>query len=49
MLQLREAGDQGWPKLFTEPESVIVQKYLEIFEKIIGKVKDFDSSIKPII
>ena len=40
---------QGRPILFTEPEGGIAQKYKEIAEKVIGKVKGFAPSIKPVI
>ena len=46
---VRQSSDQGQPILYTEPESEIAQKYLEIAEKVIGKAKGFDPSIKPVL
>ncbi|MGB4373382.1 MAG: Mrp/NBP35 family ATP-binding protein [Halanaerobiales bacterium] len=46
--ELRQSSDQGQPLLFTEADSPVGQIYLEIAEKVIERVKDFDPSIKPL-
>lgn len=45
---LRESSDQGKPLLFSDPENIVAQSYLEIADKIIAKKKEFDPEIKPI-
>lgn len=46
--KLRESSDKGQSLLFTEPDSDISQRYIEIAEKVIRNVKEFEPSIKPI-
>lgn len=46
---IREGGDVGNPLVLSLPDSEATAVYLDIAGKIRGRVKEFDSAIKPIV
>ena len=46
---IREGGDAGNPLVLSLPDSEATAVYLDIAGKIRGRVKEFDSAIKPIV